>query len=106
MFFEGRQCRLRITTGDAVELFGPGGYVGPDVPLPTGLLGVWMDLGLELEFVGVVWRAMVSRVVRVCFHYFTPGGEVQSDEVSGIYSLSRNVVDRDEELSLIYNGWP
>jgi hypothetical protein len=77
MFFEGRQCRLRITTGDAVELFGPGGYVGPDVPLPTGLLSVWMDLGLELEFVGALWRAMVSRVVRVCFHYFTPGGEVQ-----------------------------
>jgi hypothetical protein len=29
MFFEGGHYCHRITTGDAVELFGPGSYVGP-----------------------------------------------------------------------------
>src|SRR5271155_5649145 len=94
MFFEAGQCRLRVTTGDAVELFGPGRYVCLYVPLPTGLLIVGLflsqlnlsadeglfirrraDLGFEFAFVGMVWRGVDSQVVRTYIHCLTPGQE-------------------------------
>src|SRR5882762_7543540 len=93
MFFEGGRYCHRITTGDAVELFGPGGYVGLYVPLPTALISVLLsssplslspadgglfivlrlNLGFEFAFVGMVQRGMVSQMIRVRFHYLTPG---------------------------------
>src|SRR5208283_5463968 len=121
MFFKGWHCRLRITTGDAVQLFGPTGNVGLYIPLPTALvigplsfqfplprgeelfMSLLLGRGFEVAFVGVVRRALAPQVVRLCFHCLTPMPEKSnSDEVSRIYSLSRKRDDPDE-LSLIYS---
>ena len=118
MFFEGGNCRLRITPGDAVELLGPSGYVGLYVPLPTGLRRVGLffsqfnlsadeglfsslrlDLGFKLAFVGMVQPGTASQVVCVRFHCFTPRQErCDSDEVNGVLLLVAGRDDRDERV--------